>query len=60
MFLFDVRVLDKVNDDVVVTCRGGPLKVILLQGKFAEDIGPKKEENLNTNRKKYIVSYNSF
>ena len=27
---------------------------------FAEDTGPTKEENSDTNLKKYVVSYNSF
>ena len=43
-----------------VTCGGGPLKVMPLQGKSAEDTGPTKEENSDTNSKKSIVSYNLF
>ena len=40
------------NVQINVTCRGGSLKVILPQGKFAEDTGPKKEEDLTANLKK--------
>ena len=42
------------NVQIDVTCRGGPLKVILLQGKFAEGTGPTKEENLDTNHKQNL------
>ena len=41
------------NVQMNVTCRGGPLKVILLQAKFAEDTSPTKEENSDTNPEKY-------
>ena len=48
------------NVQIDVTCRGGPMKVILLQGKFAEEISLTKEEKSDTNHKTSIFSYNSF